>query len=100
MDKSNSYVLVFMFPRLYKPPSTDDITSDRPDLGLDLLEIGKIERDIIEKETRDKDIAKDTEQVVKVKDYEVKEYRDDIIRPVGSVKQQQQLGCDITGALS
>jgi len=55
------------------------MTPDRPDLGLDLLEIGKIERDLAEKETTDKD-AQDEKAVCVVPDY------DDIIKPVVSVK--------------
>jgi hypothetical protein len=74
---------------LYKPPNTDDIT---PDLAggpgaPDLLEIGKIERDIVEKETLDKDRKEGTG---------MKELEADIMKEgvVGSVKH----GCDITGA--
>jgi hypothetical protein len=65
--------------RLYKPPNTDDITPERADLGLDLLEVGKIERDIAEKETMDKDSPEEKAACV------VPEY-DDIIKPVVSVK--------------
>jgi hypothetical protein len=73
---------VYFYFRLYKPPDSGDATPERPELGLDLLEIGKIEKDVVEKETRDKD----------------HEYTDEIMKPLGTCVKQ--LGCDITGAFS
>ena len=94
------YVNLYLFS-LYKPPNTDDITPDRADIGRDLLEIGKIERDIAEKETfdKDKDDDSDDEEEAALKKKErrmLDDYDDDFVKPVVCVKD----GCDLTGAFS